>query len=290
MMTKISVLAWLLPLAVLAAPTLSPEAANQYRDAASKVQAGAYGPATEGLNALAAQYPLVPEIFAARCSAQLGLRHSAAAEADCTYALSLSPNLPSALYGLAMAEDSQGKNGLASGHYRQYAALTDPQAVYKVQALARANHLDSRGPAAPLAPAPVSAPIAAPIAGQPSGPIGTLFVYRNHFLGGARFATGGGVSQISLYLDGQSVGDVGHDQFVEIQAAPGNHVLEARFLIDQVFRVPQVLAATVNLVPNGQSYLSFDTVGGAVQMIPVAAEQGRKEVTEDCKKAFTRRM
>lgn len=98
------------------------------------------------------------------------------------------------------------------------------------------------------------------------------------------------MQQITLYLDGTLVGDFGHDQFVEIQAAPGSHVLEARFLIDQVFRVPQVLKANVNVATTAPTYLSFDTVGGVVQMIPVSAEQGRNEIAADCKLAFTRRL
>jgi len=195
MMPKISVLVCLLPLAVLAQPTMSPEATNQYRDAVAKMQAGAYGPATEVLNALAAQYPRVAEIFASRCSAQLGLRRPPAAEADCAYALVLRPNLASAVYGLAMAEDGQGKNELAAGHYRQYAALNDPQAIYKDRALARASQLDSKGASAVAPPPPPgAAPAAAapaPVAAQPSGPMGSLFVYRNHHLGGTRAGRAG---------------------------------------------------------------------------------------------------
>jgi hypothetical protein len=287
---KISVLACLLPLAVIAAAPLPAEAAAQYRHASAQLQSGAYSAATEILNSLAGQYPRVPEIFAARCSAQLGLRHAAAAEADCNYALVLRPNLASAVYGLAMAEDSQGKSALAAGHYRQYAALNDPQAIYRDHALARANQLDPSG--APLMvppppPPPGGAP--APMAVQPSGQIGTLILYRNHHLGGGGWGTSG-VAQITLYLDGKLVGDIGHDQFVEIQAAPGSHVIEARFAVISVFAVPQVLTMPVNLVANGQTYLNFDTVGGTVQMVAVTADKGRKEVAQDCQKAFTRRM
>lgn len=271
--------------ALAAEPTLTPEAASQYRDAAAKVQAGDYAAASELLNALAAQYPRVPEIFTTRCSLQLGLRRGATAEADCTYALALRPNLPSAVYGLAIAEDSLGKTELAIGHYRQYAALEDPQAVYKEQALARANQLSARALAgAPPVAAPVAAPAAAPV-----GEVGTVILYRNHFLGGDRWGVGG-VQQITLYVDGKLAGDLWHDQYVEIQAAPGSHTIEARFSLSSIFPAPQVLSVPVSLALNAPAYLNFDTVGGAVQLVPVAPEKGKREIAEDCKKAWSRRL
>ena len=280
-----TVLVALLPLAALAAePPMTPEAASQYRDAAAKVQAGDYVAASELLNALAAQYPRVPEIFTTRCSLQLGLRRGATAEADCAYALALRPNLPSAVYGLAIAEDSLGKTELAIGHYRQYASLEDPQAIYKAQALARANQLSAKAaPGAGPAPAPVAA---APV---PTGPVGTLLIYRNHHLGADRWGVGG-VGQISLLLDGRPAGDIEHDQYVELQASPGSHVLEARFTLISMFGGPQVLTVPVNIAPNGQTWLNFDTVGGAIQLVPVAPDKGRREIAEDCKKAWTRRL
>src|SRR4051812_12404896 len=84
------------PVAAAPSTTFTPEAMARYQDAVAKVQAGAHGPATEVLNSLAAEYPRIPEIFASRCSAQLGLQHFAAAEADCAYALRVRPQMPAA--------------------------------------------------------------------------------------------------------------------------------------------------------------------------------------------------
>ncbi len=78
------------------------------------------------LNALAADHPKWPEVFASRCSAQLGLQHWDSAAADCTYALQLKPHLPTAVYGLAVAQDGQGKRPEAAKTYREYAQLNDP--------------------------------------------------------------------------------------------------------------------------------------------------------------------
>lgn len=260
----------LFTLAVLAAePSLTPEAAAQYRDAAARVQAGDYAGASDLLNALAAQYPRVPEIFTTRCALQLGLRRGGTAEADCTYALALKPNLPSAVYGLAIAEDSLGKTEQAIAHYRQYAALDDPQAIYKEQALARANQLSAK--------APVAAPAAV-------GDVGTVLVYRNHPLSTDAFGIGG-LQQVSLYVDGKPVGDLAHDQYVEIQAAPGTHVIEARFLV-----TGGATSVPVNFAVNAQTYFTFDSVGGAVRLVPVAPDKGRREIAEDCKKAWSRRL
>jgi tetratricopeptide (TPR) repeat protein len=261
----------LFTLALLAAePTLSPEAAAQYRDAAAKVQAGDYAGASELLNALAAQYPRVPEIFTTRCSLQLGLRRGATAEADCTYALALKPNLPSAVYGLAIAEDSLGKTEQAIAHYRQYAALDDPQAIYKPQALARANQLSAKAP-------PVAAPAAV-------GDVGTLLIYRNHPFATDMFGIGA-LQQVSLYVDGKPVGDLAHDQYVEIQAAPGTHVIEARFLV-----TGGATSVPVSFAVNAQTYFTFDTVGGVVRLVPVAADKAKREIATDCTKAWTRRL
>jgi hypothetical protein len=83
--------------------TLSPEALERYRQASTAVIEGRFSEATASLNALAASYPQVPEVFAARCSAQLGLRQFSFAEADCAYALRLNPALPTARAGLDQA-------------------------------------------------------------------------------------------------------------------------------------------------------------------------------------------
>jgi hypothetical protein len=292
MKSSIALLMWLVPVSAVAADkpaagaTLSAEALTQYRDAVAKVTAGAHGPATEVLNGLAAQYPRVPEIFATRCTAQLGLSHFPAAEADCAYALAVRPNLPSAMYGLAIAQDKQGKVELAVGHYRKYATLEDPQATFKPQALARANALESQ--ALPVPPPPP--PTGDAYAGAPpqaSGAPATLLVYRNHFLPARR---AGGRQQVSLYLDGRVVGEIAHDQFVEIQTGAGSHLLEARFAVDHIFEVPRVLSIPVELGANGQSYVNFDYQGGQLMLLAVPPEKGRKEIQEDCKKAYTRKM
>lgn len=271
-------------------PTFSAEGLARYWDAVAKVQAGAYGPATEVLNGLAGEYPKIPELFATRCSAQLGLGHFAAAEADCAYALRLRPQMASALYALAVAEDDQAKTELAIGHYRQYAALNDPQATFKAQALARATLL-AAPPAlvVPPPPPPSTGPVAAqpppppppPVAQQ--GPVGSLFIYRNHLFGGpARSCT--------LVLDGRVVGDIGHDQFVEVQIASGDHLLEAHFSVSNVFEIPMVLSLPVEVTPGGESYANFDYQMGQLTLQRVPFGRGRKEISDDCRRAFTRKM
>ena len=139
-----------------AAPTDGVPAAARarYQDAVTRLNARQYGPANDVLNALAAENPRVAEVFASRCSAQLGLQHWAAAEADCAYTLALK-QLPTAVYGLAVAEDGQGKYAQAIGHYRQYAGLLDATAQLKAAALTRADLLAAQTPAAaPAAPPP----------------------------------------------------------------------------------------------------------------------------------------
>ncbi len=279
---------WSIALLILAAgkaPTLSPEALARYSDAVAKVQAGQHGPATEVLNGLAAEYPRVAEVFASRCSAQLGLRHFPAAEADCAYALAVRPNLPAAVYGLATAEELQGKTEAAIGHYRAYVALEDPQATYKPQASARLRELEG-GSALPVPPPPpMVGPGAQPTA--PTGQLGTLLVYRNHMIASN---SRGRAQQVSLVLDGKPVGDIAHDQFVEIQVGTGNHLLEARFAVDNIFEVGRVLSVSIDLNASVPSYVNFDTVGGQLMLRNVPTEQGRKEIKDDCTKAFTRKM
>ena len=293
MKPTIALLAVLLPVAFAAGaePTLVGEARARYTDAVAKVTAGAHGPATEVLNGLAAQYPRVPEIFATRCAAQLGLAHYAAAEADCTYALAVRPNMPAALYALAVAEEKLGKIDLAISHFRTYAALDDPQAAYKPQAIARANALQSPGQAGlplPPPPPPPSEPMSAPLVqAMPAQAAATLFVYRNHMLANT---SSGRAQHVSLYLDGKIVGDIGHDQYVEIQTGAGSHFLESRFAVDNIFEVGRMLSVPVELSANGQAYVSFDIHGGQLQMTVVPPEQGRKEIREDCKKAYSRKM
>src|SRR4051812_40868023 len=82
------------PAAAPSSGTGVPEAAKpRYRDAVAAVSGGRFQEATVLLNQLAAEYPQVAELYAARCSAQLGLKQPVYAEADCTYALKLKPSL-----------------------------------------------------------------------------------------------------------------------------------------------------------------------------------------------------
>lgn len=271
---------WSVPprLAAQPQPALSPGAWRRYQDALAKVQAGAYGPATEVLNALAGEYPRVPELFATRCSAQLGLRHYAAAEADCAYALKLKPQLSPALYGLAVAEEGQGKTEVAVGHYRRYAE--DAQAPYQAQALARVAVLT----AAPPAVLPVAPPPQAEAAQAAAGPLGSLYVYRNHLWGRAWS------QRVTLLLDGRVAGELGHAQYAELQAVAGEHLLEARFGVDTGLEVPRVLSLPVVIGADGQTYVSFDDVAGGLTLSAVPAAQGSAEVRKDCRRAFSRRL
>lgn len=294
MRTNLALLASLVSLSAFAAPppqpvasgpVMGPAAQQRYREAVGLVTSNNFSQATEVLNGLAAEFPRVPEIFASRCSAQLGLKHYPEAEADCVYALALKPQLASTLYALAIAEESQGKTDAAVGHYRQYASLDDSQAVYKQQAQARINALT----AVPVGPLPVAAPPppgAAPsspaVVAGPQRPVGTLVIYRNHFMRQE-------FNRITLFLDGRMVGDIGHNQYVEIQAEHGEHFLEARTPTYSVFQMPIILTSPVN-IGSAVNYINFDHVAGYPAMVNIAAEQARNEIREDCTRAYTRRM
>jgi tetratricopeptide (TPR) repeat protein len=267
-----------------AEPVMTPVAQTRYRDAVAMVTSGNYSGATETLNALAGEYPRVAEIFASRCSAQLGLAHHAEAAADCTYALTLKPQLASARYALAIAEEGMGKTQAAITHYREYAAYDDAQAPYKAQALARVNALT----AVPTGPLPVAAPPApgaaagAPAAAQAQGRQGTIVVYRNRLMRTE-------YSQLTLFVDGRPVGDIGHDQYVEIQIDAGDHYVEARTAVYSIFMRPIVLSSPVT-VGAGASYLGFDYVMGQPALVQVPAETARNEIRQDCRKAYTRKL
>jgi hypothetical protein len=129
------------------APSVPPEALDRYRAAIADISAGRYTDATSRLNDLSGEFPRVAEIFAARCSAQLGLRQAQYAEADCAYALQLKPSLSNARFGLAEAEEGLGKRDLALRHYREF--INDPaaRADLKGEAAKRADGV-TRGPAA----------------------------------------------------------------------------------------------------------------------------------------------
>lgn len=267
-----------------AEPVMTPVAQARYRDAVAMVTAGNHSGATEALNALAGEYPRVAEIFASRCSAQLGLRHNAEAEADCAYALRLKPQLLSALYALAIAEENQGKAQAALQHYRQYAAYDEAQAPYRAQALARVSALTAvpTGPLPVAAPPPPGAGQEPQAAAQPQTRLSTLVVYRNRLMRQE-------YSQLTLFVDGRPVGDIRHDQWVEIQLEPGDHYVEARTAVYSIFMRPIILSTPVQ-VGSAPVYVGFDYVMGAPAMVTVPAEQAREEIRQDCHKAYTRRL
>jgi hypothetical protein len=236
---------------------MSAEATAQYQRASQDIQARSYPSAIETLNALALKYPKVPEIFASRCTALIGTGHYPEAEADCTYAIALKPNMPEALYALAMAEDHQGKAKPAAEHYRKYAAFDG--APMRDQALQRADALSG------ATPAPVAAASGA-----------RLTVYRNHRMAGS--------GPIMLILDGHVLGDIEMGTYVDIEAAPGAHMLEARSKPQDVFEMTRVWTHPVTL--SGTTYVNFDTSGGQIVMQEVSGGQGRNEIREDCKRGW----
>lgn len=66
-----------------------------------------------------------------------------------------------------------------------------------------------------------------------------LVVYRNHTFAGS--------GRITLILDNRQAGDIGMNQFVETLAAPGEHQLEARSRVRDVFELPQVRSLPVTM-------------------------------------------
>jgi hypothetical protein len=140
-----------------------PDAALQrYRDAVAHVSAGRYQDATLLINQLASEYPKVAELYATRCSAQLGLKQPTYAEADCAYALKLKPTMSTALYGLASAEEALGKKDEAARHFREYEHDPSARADLKQQAGKRADALMAAMGAAPTPPPPPGPTRAAP--------------------------------------------------------------------------------------------------------------------------------
>ncbi len=287
-------------LVLAAAPdTLSGDALTRYQDAVQKVQTGAYGDATVQLNALSQEHPRVAEIFATRCSAQLGLNHLGAAEADCNYALQLKPGLSNARYGLAVAEDREGKAQQAVEHYRQYAQAGDAAPQLKSQALARAEQLSAPQQLVVPPPPPPGAVAATP----PPQATATLYIYRNHMIN----APGG---QVTLFIDDREVGDIGHDQYVELTVTPGEHVVEAcvggaryrRSGLEISAAGGEVhigegqreryrgLTVPVTLRQGGRSYVNLDTVSGNLMLVNQPPEKGAEEIRSDCTRAFSRTM
>ena len=255
---------------------MSPEAQARYQQATASIAASHYAEAVATLNALAGENPRVPELFAARCSALLGLKKDSAAEADCTYALTLAPQMAMAVYGLAKAEESQGKRDAAILHYRQYAGMGGVPSSNRSDAQARVAALSSSA-SAPTPPSPPSVESAkATVAG-----VGKLVVYRNHLL-----RTPG---RFTLVLDNRLVGDLSMDEYGEIETTPGEHVLETRTSPADAYQQPQVLTRPVELGA-APVYLNYDSRGGEVVVLEMPANQAREEIKSDCKKAFSRHI
>lgn len=284
-------------------------ARDRYGDAVRKLAAKQYGPANDVLNQLAAEYPRTAEIFASRCSAQLGLQHWAAAEADCNYTLALK-RLPTAVYGLAVAEDGQAKFGLAIQHYRQYAGLPDATAALKAHALARADVLTTQSnavapppppPPAKGQPQPAAQPAAQPaeavaakpppggakgefVPGIPDPNEGLLYVYRNMLMG---IGTGS-----TLYVDNKRVGELWNDHYFEVRLKPGKHTISVRAAAPQGHKEPEhhlgleIEEATV-------TYVKLEYVGGDgdVAFRPVGVgKEGRKEIRQDCELVYSKKL
>jgi len=133
-------------------------ATPRYREAVSLISAGRYAEATVILNQVAAEYPKVAELYAARCSAQLGVKQPGYAEADCAYALKLKPSLSMALFGLASAEEQLGKKESAVRHYREYQNDPGGRADLKEQAGKRADSISGAGSGGAGATAPPPPP------------------------------------------------------------------------------------------------------------------------------------
>ncbi|MBL8950586.1 MAG: hypothetical protein JNK82_07415 [Myxococcaceae bacterium] len=151
------------PAAKASGATTMPAAATpRYRNAVELISNGRYAEATVVLNQVAAEYPKVPELYAARCSAQLGVKQPGYAEADCAYALKLKPSLSTALFGLASAEEQLGKKELAMRHYREYQKDPGARADLKEQAGKRADALGGADFGSPPAPPPAGERQASP--------------------------------------------------------------------------------------------------------------------------------
>lgn len=282
------------------AQTGVPEAARpRYLEAVAKLGEKNYSAANDVLNALAADHPRVAEIFASRCSAQLGLQHWAAAEADCAYTLRLKP-LPTAIYGLAVAEDGQGKLAAAVTHYRQYAALVEALPALKQQALSRAGLLDAQlGAVAPAPPAPVLAKVEPVVAHAPPPPgggkgqfvpgipdpnEGLLYVYRNLLMGIG--------TPVTLYVDGKRVGELWNDHYFEVRLKPGAHRVTIKAATSAGQRAPEH-TLTLDLVETTVNYLKLEYApqgeDAAFKLISVGKE-GRKEIREDCELAYAKKL
>jgi hypothetical protein len=246
--------------------SMSPDARARYTQASQDIQARAYGPAIEKLNALAAEYPRVAEIFASRCSALIANAQYERAEADCTYALSIKPLQPEALYALAVAEDHQSKRAAAAEHYRKYASLDG--VPFQSQAQQRADILAGN----------VAPPL---VDGANAGGWSRLTIYRNHRMAGA--------GPFQLIVDGHVLGDVQYGQYVDLEMAPGSHVIEARTRAYDAFEIPRVWTHPIQLNAGSTSFINFDTNGGQIVMQELPGGQARQEIRDDCTKGWSLR-
>lgn len=300
------------PWALAQAPASSLDRAAQdsYEAAVKHIQAGRYRDALGVLNQVAQTYPRVAEIFASRCSAQIGLGMNPGAEADCNYAVTLKPTLSSAVFGLAVAEDNQGKNQAAVRHYQQYSAMPDATPALVQRASARIQALNqAQLPVAdvPMPPAARPAPAPTPAVAAPSH--ATLFVYRNHLL-----SRGNG--PIPIMVDSVLVGDLLHDSFVEIQLPAGDHTVDACLGgLRQRSGLPNIQINTgggslgasistgsgerlcvspfslpIQVRTAGPTYVNFDTQGYDIFLQERPPAEADAEMRHDCRKAFTKKL
>lgn len=127
----------------------------RYDDAAEYLTQKQYAAANDLLNGLATDFPRVPDIYRLRCSAQLGMKHWAAAESDCKYSRTLKDSAL-ALYGLAVAEDGLGRAADAVAHYREYVAHPQSSLDLRRQASDRIAVLVQPAPEVPPVASPTS--------------------------------------------------------------------------------------------------------------------------------------
>jgi hypothetical protein len=304
------VLALALTLLVAAAPEAVPPAArDRYQDAVKKLAAKQYGPANDVLNGLAGEFPRVAEIFASRCSAQLGLQHWAAAEADCNYTLALK-QLPTAVYGLAVAQDGLGKHALAITNYRKYAGLPEAVAAYKQHAMTRADVLSAQGNAvAPPPPPPPAAKVAkqeppppepkhepAPSKPPPGGAKGQfvpaipdpnealIYVYRNVQMAQSNGST--------LFVDNKRIGDLWNDHYFEVRVRPGGHTITIKAMVPAGHKELEH-SLSLDVEESTVSYVKLEYVGGDgdVAFRPISiGKEGRKEIRSDCELVYSKKL
>jgi tetratricopeptide (TPR) repeat protein len=114
-----------------------PALQERYAEAAQHLSAREYSRALGLLQQLVSDFPQVPQIYSARCSANLGLAQWNLALIDCQYALQLRPQLPTAVYGLAQAQEKVGLLLEAAQNYRLYSELRGADDTYTSKVLAR---------------------------------------------------------------------------------------------------------------------------------------------------------